>query len=215
MVSHRAHGPSSWVGVDPHQDPVLWEDLGNRTADTADALDAPATVGADAEADVAAAAAAVVAGDSLGQECKALVHDGDDRRRGAVARAQYGQVSAELRSVRYFEEDNADMGCAQDDVGRQEEAAAAVEAGSDGRDGDEDAVVILLVEVYRPARKRGVGVWYREVQDPCLRVLYMYGTTCTHNQERGEEESRDHEEAVAMDRYCRFWRRRNRRSPRE
>jgi hypothetical protein len=214
MASPRAHGPSSWAGVDPHQDPVLWEDLGNRTAGTADALDAPATEGADAEADVAAVAAAVVAGDSLGQEGKALVHDGDDRRRDAVALAQYEQASAALMSVRQVEEDNVDTGSSQDDVGRrEEEAAAVVEAGSDGRDEGEDAVVILLVEVCRPATKRGVGVWYREVQDPCLCVLYMYGTTCTHNQERGEEKSRDHEEAVAMDRYCRFWRRRNKGSP--
>lgn len=118
-------------------------------------------------------------------------------------------------SVRQIGEDNVDMGSSQDDVeGREEEEAAAVEAGSDGDEG-EDAVVILLVEVCRPATMRGVGVWYREVQDPCLRVLYMYGTTCTHNQERGEEESRDHEEAVAMDRYCRFWRRRNKGSPGE
>jgi hypothetical protein len=29
----------------------------------------------------------------------------------------------------------------------------------------------------------------------------MYGSTCTHNQEQGEEKSRDHVEAVAMDRY--------------
>lgn len=215
MASPRAHGPSSWAGVDPHQGPVLWEDLGNRTAGTADALDAPATEGADAEADVAAVAAAVVAGDSLGQEGKALVHDGDDRRRDAVALAQYEQASAALMSVRQIEEDNVDTGSSQDDVGRREEeaAAAAVEAGSDGRDEGEDAVVILLVEVCRPATKRGVGVWYREVQDPCLCVLYMYGTTCTHNQERGEEKSRDHDEAVAMDRYCRFWRRRNKGSP--
>lgn len=215
MASPRAHGPSSWAGVDPHQDPVLWEDLGNRTAGTADALDAPATEGADAEADVAAVAAAVVAGDSLGQEGKALVHDGDDRRRDAVALAQYEQASAALMSVRQIEGDNVDTGSSQDDGARreEEEAAAVVEAGSDVRDEGEDAVVILLVEVCRPATKRGVGVWYREVQDPCLCMLYMYGTTCTHNQERGEEKSRDHEEAVAMDRYCRFWRRRNKGSP--
>lgn len=221
MASPRAHGPSSWAGVGPHQDPVLWEDLANRTAGTVDALDAPATEGADAEADVAAVAAAAVADDSLGQEGKALVHDGDGRRRDAVALAQYEQASAELMNVRQIEEDSVgvdvDTGSSRDDVGRQEEEeeAAAVEAGSDGRDEGEDAVVILLVEVCRPATKRGVGVWYREVQDPCLCMLYMYGTTCTHNQERGEEESRDHEEAVAMDRYCRFWRRRNKGSPGE
>jgi hypothetical protein len=32
----------------------------------------------------------------------------------------------------------------------------------------------------------------------------MYGSTCTHNQEQGEERSRDHVEAVAMDRYNRI-----------
>jgi hypothetical protein len=32
----------------------------------------------------------------------------------------------------------------------------------------------------------------------------MYCSTCTHNQEQGEERSRDHVEAVAMDRYERI-----------
>lgn len=35
--------------------------------------------------------------------------------------------------------------------------------------------------------KRVVAVYYPEVLDPCLCILYMCGTKHTHNQERGEE----------------------------
>ena len=90
------------------------------------ALDAPATEAeagavADAAADAAANAdvgvvAGVVAGAAAGaavdvgvdvaaggileQEDRALAHDGDDRVRDAVARAQREKASAELKSVR-------------------------------------------------------------------------------------------------------------------
>lgn len=79
-TSLRAHGPSSWVGVDPQLGPVLWEDLLDRKAGMGDALDAPATeVGVGAAAEGAAAVvgveAVVAVGDSLGQEDRALVRD--------------------------------------------------------------------------------------------------------------------------------------------
>jgi hypothetical protein len=91
-----------------------------------DALDAPATEAeagavADAAADAAASAdvgavvgvvvgvvagavadvgVGVAAGGTLEQEDRALAHDGDDRVRDAVARAQREKASAELKSVR-------------------------------------------------------------------------------------------------------------------
>ncbi|KAF4962285.1 hypothetical protein FZEAL_10990, partial [Fusarium zealandicum] len=144
--------------------PVLWEGLEDRRADregALDALDAPATEGADAEVGVVAAAAV---GGNLEQEDRALVHDGDDRRQDAVAQARNEQAWAALKNVRQSEEGSVDTDSADDGVERLEEAAAAV-VGSDGRDVvGEDAVVILLAE------------------------------------ERGDERSKDHGEAVAMDR---------------
>jgi len=87
-----------------------------------DALDAPATeaeagavADAAANADVGVVAGAVagavagvaadvgvgvVADGTLEQEDRALAHDGDDRVRDAVARAQREKASAELKSVR-------------------------------------------------------------------------------------------------------------------
>jgi hypothetical protein len=87
-----------------------------------DALDAPATeaeagavADAAANADVGVVAGAVAgvvagvaadvgvgvaAGGTLEQEDRALAHDGDDRVRDAVARAQREKASAELKSVR-------------------------------------------------------------------------------------------------------------------
>ncbi|WKT44604.1 hypothetical protein QSH57_009457 [Fusarium oxysporum f. sp. vasinfectum] len=68
-----------------------------------DALDAPAT-----EVDVGAAVvdvdAAVAVGGSLEQEDRALVHDGDDRCREAVAQAQREKASAELMNARWVGE---------------------------------------------------------------------------------------------------------------
>lgn len=135
LTSLRAHGPSSWVGVDPQQGPVLWEDLLGRMAGTGDAQDAPVTkagVAADVVADVVADAAADAAvdvaagvvvgaaggdaagaaedvavdvavdvvGGNLGQEGRALAHDGDDRGRDAVARARREKASEALKNVR-------------------------------------------------------------------------------------------------------------------
>lgn len=42
-----------------------------------------------------------------------------------------------------------------------------------GVDEREDVVVILLVEVYRQATKRGADVYYLEVLDPCLSTIYV------------------------------------------
>ena len=82
----------------------------DRRAGMGDALDAPATEAeagavAGAVAGAAAGAAAdvgvdVAAGGTLEQEDRALAHDGDDRVRDAVARAQREKASAELKSVR-------------------------------------------------------------------------------------------------------------------
>jgi hypothetical protein len=170
-TSLRAHGPSSWVGVDPQLGPVLWEDLLDRKADMGDALDAPAT-----EVDVGAAVvdvdAAVAVGGSLEQEDRALVHDGDDRCREAVAQAQREKASAELMNARWVGEGNVDTGSEEDeedDVERRAEAEAVVEV-----DEREDVVVILLVEACRLATKRGVDVYYLEVLDPCLSTIYVW-----------------------------------------
>ena len=90
----------------------------DRRAGMGDALDAPATeaeagavadAAANADVGVVAGAAAgaaadvgvdVAAGGTLEQEDRALAHDGDDRVRDAVARAQREKASAELKSVR-------------------------------------------------------------------------------------------------------------------
>lgn len=106
----RAHGPSNSVGVDPQQGLVLSEDLLGRKAGMGDALGAPAREAeAGAVEDAAAGADVGVAADVgvdaaadgiLEQEDRALAHDGDDRVRDAVARAQREKASAELKSVR-------------------------------------------------------------------------------------------------------------------
>lgn len=175
-TSLRAHGPSSWVGVDPQLGPVLWEDLLDRKADMGDALDAPAT-----EVDVGAAVvdvdAAVAVGGSLEQEDRALVHDGDDRCREAVAQAQREKASVELMNARWVGEGNVDTGSEEDeedeedDVERRAEAEAEAVVEVDER---EDVVVILLVEACRLATKRGVDVYYLEVLDPCLSTIYVW-----------------------------------------
>ena len=86
----------------------------DRRAGMGDALDAPATeaeagavadAAANADVGVVAGAAAdvgvdVAAGGTLEQEDRALAHDGDDRVRDAVARAQREKASAALKSVR-------------------------------------------------------------------------------------------------------------------
>lgn len=172
-TSLRAHGPSSWVGVDPQLGLVLWEDLLDRKADMGDALDAPAT-----EVDVGAAVvdvdAAVAVGGSLEQEDRALVHDGDDRCREAVAQAQREKASVELMNARWVGEGNVDTGSEEDeedDVERRAEAEAEAVVEVDER---EDVVVILLVEACRLATKRGVDVYYLEVLDPCLSTIYVW-----------------------------------------
>ena len=151
----------------------------SRTAGTGDALDAPATeaeVGVVVDVDAVVDAAAVVGG-SLEQEGRALVHDGDDRGRDAVARAQYGKESAALKNAREVEEEGSvdtGSGEGEDDVERRaEEAAAAVVVDSDGRDEREDVVMILLAEVCQPATKSGVDVYYREVPVPRLSSIYV------------------------------------------
>jgi hypothetical protein len=109
----RAHGPSSWVGVHPRQDPVLWVDLLGRTAGTGEALDAPAT-----EAEVVAAGAAVAVGDNLEQEDRALVHDGDDRDRDAASQAWRKRLSAELMTkVRQIKDGNAEKSLKEEEKG--------------------------------------------------------------------------------------------------
>lgn len=85
-----------------------------------------------------------------------------------------------------FEEDSVDTGSGSGPSGVGRRAAAAEEAADgsteDGEDESEDAEVIRLVEVRWEAMRRGEAFYSREVMDPCL-VLYMYSSTCTHNQE--------------------------------
>lgn len=87
--------------------------------------------------------------------------------------------------VRLIEAGNAvDTGSRRDGEGRREAAAAEAAAGSTEGDEDEDEEVILPVEVRQPAKKKGEGVYCREVLDPCL-VCYICIEVlhCTHNQE--------------------------------
>ncbi|KAM0360239.1 hypothetical protein ACHAPK_011847, partial [Fusarium culmorum] len=109
------------VGVDPRQGPVPSEDLLNHRAGMYDALDAPAM---DVEAETGAVAGAAVgaaadvaadvgvdvaAGGTLEQEDRSFGHDGDDRVRCEVARAQRKKASSYLEGTRYVRA-QGDMG---------------------------------------------------------------------------------------------------------
>lgn len=97
----------------------------------------------------------------------------------------------------------ADMGSGpggveDDELEEEEDDEAEADEGVDeSRKRHEDAGEKKPV-LWKPTMKRDEGVCHREVLDPCLWCLmYSHGTQ-THNQERGERQSRDHGGAAAM-----------------
>lgn len=189
-VQAHAHGLSNSVDAGLRWDLALWKVPEEDTVGREDAPVREAEVdGVDVAAAAAAGAAAVAAGSGLAWERRALGHDDDDQVRDATVEEdgeeeQRWKVLEGQKDVRLIEEDNVDTGSSRDDVARRAAAAEEAADGSteDDEDESEDAEVIRLVEVRRPAMKKGEGVYCPEVLDPCL-VLYMYSSTCTHNQE--------------------------------